>query len=91
MEEYVMESVVLGHHVYKSVWHPVLGDQLTLAREKRKSRACVPRELLSVYYHFVRHGGITRTNVHVCYVHALINKCGGETLLELCAKQKIYA
>ena len=33
MEEYVMESVVRGHHVYKSVWHPVLGEQLTLERE----------------------------------------------------------
>ena len=37
MEEYVMESAVRGHHVYKSVWHPVLGEQLTLERENSNS------------------------------------------------------
>ena len=37
MEEYVMESVIQGHHVYKSVWQPVLGEQLTLERENSNS------------------------------------------------------
>ena len=30
MEEYVMESVVRRYHIYKSIWHPVLGEQPTL-------------------------------------------------------------
>ena len=63
--------VVRGHHVYKSVWHPVLGEQLTLERENSNSHdrhavsvmkdgtivGHVPRELSSAYYHFLRHGG----------------------------------
>ena len=27
MEEYTIESVIRGHHVYiKSIWHPILGE-----------------------------------------------------------------
>ena len=66
-----MESVIRGHHVYKSVWHPVLGEQLYLERENsnRHDRHAVsvmkdgtiighvPRELSSAYYHFIRRGG----------------------------------
>ena len=33
MEEYTIESVIRGHHVYiKSIWYPILGEQLTLER-----------------------------------------------------------
>ena len=39
----------------------------------------VPRELSSVYYNFIRRGGITRTDVHVCYAHAR-NKSEGNPL-----------
>ena len=63
MEEYVMASIVRGHHVYKSVWHPVLGEQLTLERGNSNSHnrhalsvmkdgtiiGHVPRELSSVF------------------------------------------
>ena len=34
MEEYTMVSVIRGHHVYKSIWHPILGEQLVLERER---------------------------------------------------------
>ena len=34
MEEYTMESVVRGHQVYKSIWHPLLGEQLRLEIEE---------------------------------------------------------
>ena len=34
MEEYTMESVVRGHHVYKSIWYPLLGEQLRLEIEE---------------------------------------------------------
>ena len=39
MEEYTIESVIRGYHVYiKSIWHPILGVQLTLEREDGNSQ-----------------------------------------------------
>ena len=66
-----MESVVRGHHVYKSIWRPILGKQLVLEREEGNGhdrRAVsvmkggnivghVPRELSRSYWYFIRHGG----------------------------------
>ena len=38
MKEYTIESIIRGHHVYiKSIWHPILGEQLTLEREDGNS------------------------------------------------------
>ena len=89
-----MESVLRGHLVYRLVWHRVLGEQLTLARENSNSDdrhaarvmkngsmilGHVPRESSSAYCNFIRRGGITRTDVHVCYAHAR-NECGGNPL-----------
>ena len=38
MEEYTIKSVIRGHHVYiKSIWHPILGEQLTLESEDGNS------------------------------------------------------
>ena len=38
MEEYAIETVIRGHYVYiKSIWHPILGEQLTLEREDGNS------------------------------------------------------
>ena len=34
MEEYTIESVIRRHHIYKSIWHPILGEQLVLEREE---------------------------------------------------------
>ena len=28
-----MESLIGGHHVYKSIWHPIQGEQLVLERK----------------------------------------------------------
>ena len=39
MEEYTIKSVIQGRHVYiKSIWHPILGKQLTLEREDGNSQ-----------------------------------------------------
>ena len=68
---YFHESVIRGHHVYKSVWSPVLGEVLCLALEEGNEHdrfaVCVkrgeqivghvPRELSSKAWHFLRHGG----------------------------------
>ena len=34
---YVMESVVRGHHVYKRIWTPRVGEQLQLKHEEGDS------------------------------------------------------
>ena len=34
---YVMESVVRGHHVYKRIWTPCVGEQLQLKHEEDSS------------------------------------------------------
>ena len=31
---YLHESVVRGHHIYKRVWSPIIGDVLELLREE---------------------------------------------------------
>ena len=36
-EEYTIKSVIRGHHVDKSNWHPILGEQLILEREDGNS------------------------------------------------------
>ena len=33
MVRYDIDSVVRGHHVYKTVWTPVIGEQLHLEKE----------------------------------------------------------
>ena len=37
MEKYTLESVIRGHHIYKSIWQPILGEQLTLERKEGNS------------------------------------------------------
>ena len=34
MEEYAIESIIRGYHIYKSISHPILGEQFTLERER---------------------------------------------------------
>ena len=71
MAEYTMESVIRGHHVYKRIWQPRLGEQLALEREDGNSSdrhaisvmkdsaivGHVPQELSRAYWYFIRHGG----------------------------------
>ena len=66
-----LESVIRGHHIYKQIWWPLLGEILTLEREEDNNRdkfaVCllkdatvvghVPREFLWVFWHFLRHRG----------------------------------
>ena len=48
MEEYTIESVIRGHHVYsKSIWHPILGEQLTLEDGNSHDRHQTSRSLAS--------------------------------------------
>ena len=34
---FILESVVRGHHVYKEVWTPLVGEELDLEREHGNS------------------------------------------------------
>lgn len=59
MEEYITESIVRGHHVYKSMWHPILGELLILERELRKAMVmttskvvCLVEIFLTVIFEF---------------------------------------
>ena len=67
---YLHESVIRGHHVYKAVWNPVLGEVHCLAPEEGNEHdrfaICVkrgdeiighiPRELSREVWRFLRHG-----------------------------------
>ena len=69
--ELTKESVVRGHHIYKSVWTPVVGQQLPVLREPgnpHDNRAVavfldgsvighVPRELSKMFWFFLKHDG----------------------------------
>lgn len=71
MQGYALESVIRGHYVYKSIWHPILGEQLTLEREDGNGHdrhtigvmkggaiiGHVPQEHSHAYWYFISHGG----------------------------------
>ena len=66
---YLHESVVRGHHVYKRVWSPVVGEILQLSCEEDNDHVSisvmkaelvvghVPRRLSRTVWHFLRHCG----------------------------------
>ena len=69
---YLHERVVRGHHIYKRVWSPTIGEVLQLSREEGNEHdrfaVCllkpgavtvghVPRDLSRKIWHFLRHGG----------------------------------
>ena len=67
-EECTLESVIRGHHIYKWIWRPLVGEVLTLEREEGNTHdrfaikdaivvGHIPREFLRVFWHFLRHGG----------------------------------
>ena len=70
-EECTLESVIRGHHIYKRIWRPLVGEVLTLEREEGNTHdrfavsllkddivvGHVPLEFSRVFWHFLRHGG----------------------------------
>ena len=75
--DFTVESVVRGHHIYKQVWTPVVGEELTLAREYHNLYDCyattvnkdaaivgrVPRELSKLFWNFLASGGLITCEV----------------------------
>ena len=72
-----VESVVRGHHVYKEIWTPELGEVLTVCKEPDnihdRHAVCVmkdgaivghvPRELSSMMDVFIEKGGVVTCTV----------------------------
>lgn len=72
-----LESVIRGHHVFKSVWTPFIGETLPLNVEEgnghdihavaiMKDSAVVghvPREISRVFYFFLTHDGTISAEV----------------------------
>jgi len=68
---YNKESVVRGHHVYKTVWIPFIGEILAVNREEDNSHDChavavyledsvvghLSRSISKVSWFFIMHGG----------------------------------
>ena len=68
---YCFESVVRGHHIYKTIWTPSLGEILMVFPEPLNDHdrhaVCVkkddvivghvPREQAKTMWHFLMHGG----------------------------------
>lgn len=68
---YKLESVIRGHHVYKTVWQPVQGESLQLCQENGNVHdkhavsvikgheivGHVPREFSRAVWYFLHHGG----------------------------------
>ena len=75
---YLHESVVRGHHIYKRVWSPIIGEVLELLREEESEHdrfavyllkpgavtvGHVPRELSCKIWHFLWHGWVAGASV----------------------------
>ena len=77
-EDFAVDIVVRGHHVYTSVWTPFLGEVLRVEMEERNEEdryavailkdggvvIChVPRSFSKTFYFFLRQGGSTECKI----------------------------
>ena len=72
MLSFSIDAVIRGHHVYKSIWTPFVGEQLVLQRDERnkydryavavkkekKIVGHVPKELSKKCSDFLKSGGV---------------------------------
>ena len=88
---YSLQSVVTGHHIYKSVWSPAIGERLPLAREEDNvhdryavaviKNECIvghmPRSISRVSSYFLMHGGSIECSItgHRRHGHGLEVPC----------------
>ena len=74
-EDFAVDSVVQGHHVYKSIWTPFPGEVLQAEMEEVNEEDIailkddgivvghVPRSFSRTFYFFLRHGGSTECKI----------------------------
>ena len=69
--DFSFDSVIRGHHIYKKVWMPSVGEVLLLVKEEGNEHNCfavsvmkdgfiighAPRELSKLFTHFLNHEG----------------------------------
>ena len=88
---YSLQSVVTGHHIYKSVWSPTIGETLALEREEDnvhdryavtviRNESIVghmPRSISRVSSYFLMHGGSIECSItgHRRHGHGLEVPC----------------
>ena len=74
---YSMDSVIRGHHVYKQIWQPSIGEELeTVAEESnpndsfavavtKESRVVghLPRTYSRAFWHFINRGGTIKARI----------------------------
>ena len=86
-----LPSVIRGHHIYKSVWTPSIGETLALQVDAEnehdayavgivKDSAVVghaPREVSRIFYYFLQHGGSINAEItgHRKFGHGLEIPC----------------
>ena len=91
LEDYFYDSVVRGHHIYKSTWTPFAGEVLSVNEEDGNEHdpyaVCVlknemtvghvPREVSRIFYFFLRHGGTISCEItgHRKFGHGLEVPC----------------
>ena len=86
-----LSSVIRGHHVYKSVWSPSIGEVLSLQTDAENEHDAyavgtikdstvvghAPREVSRIFYFFLQHGGSIAAEVtgHRKFGHGLEVPC----------------
>ena len=75
---YFHANVIHGHHIYKTIWTPTIGEVLQVSKEptnanERRAVAVltsvetvvghVPREISKIFWHFINHGGTITSEV----------------------------
>ena len=70
-DSFILESSVRGHHVYKVIWMPVIGEILQVQAEANNEQDAhavatvlhgvvvghLPHEISAVAWYFLQHGG----------------------------------
>ena len=96
-----MDCVIRGHHVYKNIWTPFIGEVLHVEQEAHNDEDCfavaiiktgkivghVPREISCLVWYFIEHDGTVSSEVtgHRRWGIGLVVPCR----YTFCAKKKL--
>ena len=60
-DRHEVASVIRGHHVYKSVWTPMVGEELKLTSYEHLFLCCA---IVHTYFECLAHGVVTSCHAH---------------------------
>ena len=77
MDSLYVDSDIRGHHVYKNIWTPFVGEVLLVEQEDHNPQDCfavtilksaeivghVPREIPRIVWYFIEHDGTASCEV----------------------------